>query len=185
METIMSHRSTCVFYVALALGLATACADKAQPDYARCVQADTSGDLDAAWKACNDAIGADPASASGKAAAAKMAEMKPKYDKWREEQAQKAEAAAKIERAAAIERAQADEVARARAAAELRRKVRPAGDNEPDGECQAKGMPPYRNDYRGGTYEENEQVALADGCVHLFERHMDRSPNDNTFCCPK
>jgi hypothetical protein len=168
-----------------ALTMMTACADKAQPDYARCVQAETAGDLHAAWTACNDAIGADPNSTAGKAAAGKMNEMKPRYDAWKDEQAKKAAAAAAADRAASIERGKGELEAQAHAAAALRRKVRVAGDSEPDGECQAQGKPPFRNEYRGGTYEENEQVALADQCVHLFERHSDRSPNDNTFCCPR
>jgi hypothetical protein len=176
----------------------TACSDKAQPDYAKCVQADTTGDLAGAVKACSDAIGADPNSTSGKAAAAKLAEIKPKYDAWKADQDAKAAAAAEAKRAADAVQAKAQAEARAAqakaeaearqaAVADLRRRVKGlfAYDNKPDSRCLAEGKPPYARDYGGGTYDENEEVALADRCVHLFGKHMDHSPNDNSFCCPK
>jgi len=51
------------------------CADKAKPDYDRCVQADAAGDLPGALVACAAAISADPKSESGKLAAAKVTEI--------------------------------------------------------------------------------------------------------------
>jgi len=112
--------------------------------------------------------------------------MKPKYDAWKKEEDAKAAVAAEAQRKADEESARAAKAAQARAAAVARAKVHRAYDGrDPDGQCQADGKPPYREDYTGGTYDENEMVALSDGCVHLFERHSTRSPNDNTFCCPR
>jgi hypothetical protein len=63
----------------LVLFIVVGCKDKAEPDYARCVKLDLDGKVVEAWEACNAAIGESPTSESGKAAATKLAEMKPKY----------------------------------------------------------------------------------------------------------
>ncbi len=55
---------------------------------------------------------------------------------------------------------------------------------ERDGECAGKGYPPYRVDFLGGTFAQNEMVATSKGCVHLFEKHSTTSPTDNVYCCP-
>jgi len=70
--------------------LATACSDKAQPSYAACILADTSGDMAGAVKACSEAAATDPNSTSGKAAISKLAELKAKADKMKAETAAKA-----------------------------------------------------------------------------------------------
>jgi len=57
---------------------------------------------------------------------------------------------------------------------------------EPDGMCAAKGLPPFKKSYEGGTIAEDEMVAVADGCQRLFERRGgDPTPNDMIFCCPR
>jgi hypothetical protein len=180
----MRTRST--FLVVVAAILLVACKDKAEPDYAACVQADTAGDVGKAWDSCTAAVGADPNSTSGKAAAAKLTAMKPAYDKWKADQNAKAAAAAAAQAKADEERAKAEAQEHAKEVAALRAKIHRAYDGrDPDGECQSNGYPPYREDYTGGSYDENETVALGDGCVHLFQKHSMHSPNDNTYCCPK
>jgi len=52
-------------------------------------------------------------------------------------------------------------------------------DTEPDGLCTGKGLPPYRWDYEGGTYAEDEEVARAEECVPAFKEA------NVSFCCPK
>ena len=53
-----------------------------------------------------------------------------------------------------------------------------------DGECTGKGLPAFRKSYEGGTFEEDEMVALGAGCVHLFPGMRD--PQLFTvFCCPR
>jgi len=181
----MSARALSLTLVILALNLAVACTDKAEPDYAKCVQADTAGDVQAAWMACNDAISADPNSTSGKAATAKLTAMKPKYDAWKADQDAKAAAAAEAQRRADAARAAAEAQARGQAAAAARAKVRPKYDGfDPDTTCTAKGLPPYRKDYGGGTLAEDQMVAQADGCSPLFPGRDDPMLAI-TFCCPR
>lgn len=74
----------------------------------------------------------------------------------------------------------------------LRRRIQPkwgafTDRGAPDNRCVADGKPPYMLSYEGGTYAENEQVALADKCVHAFyvSTSVPGGPNDNQFCCPK
>lgn len=66
---------------------------------------------------------------------------------------------------------------------ELRKTVRIKwwGD-EKDAQCVGKGLPPFRKDYEGGTFDENEKVALHDGCKSPFQTRDDSIRN--TFCCP-
>ena len=81
-----------VFVVMLVL--VTGCVDKADPDYAKCVQADAAKQVDKAWAACNAAVNADPSSKSGVGATTRLAAMKPAYDAWKKaEDARQAEAA--------------------------------------------------------------------------------------------
>lgn len=76
----------------LTLVLLAACTDKAQPGYAACILAETSGDLAGALKACGEAVAADPTSSSGKAATAKLTELKAKADKMKADTDAKAQA---------------------------------------------------------------------------------------------
>jgi hypothetical protein len=96
----MLRRSSVSLLVVAILCLPAACVDKAQPDYAKCVQADTAGDFQRAWDACKRAIATDPESTSGRAAAAKLAE--PKFVAWKkseDERSARAQAATNAERA--------------------------------------------------------------------------------------
>jgi len=90
--------------------LSTGCADRAEPKYAECVKLDASGDTLAAWQACQDAVTADPNSKSGKAAAAMLKDMKPRYDAKQAEEA--ARRAAKEKEDAELRAAQQRESAR-------------------------------------------------------------------------
>lgn len=90
----MAHRTVSSLLIVASFFL-SACKDKAEPDYAKCIQADTAGDLQGAWDSCNAAVAADPNSTSGKAAGAKLAEMKPKYDARQAKQGAKADNSAK------------------------------------------------------------------------------------------
>jgi hypothetical protein len=42
----------------------------------------------------------------------------------------------------------------------------------------------FMREYSGGTYEENELVALSEGCVHDAEEFLRNSPMWNLYCCP-
>jgi hypothetical protein len=64
--------------VVLTLVFLAGCGDKAQANFAKCVQLDTTGDQAGAIAACTAAIGDDPNSVSGKAAADKIASIKAK-----------------------------------------------------------------------------------------------------------
>lgn len=93
-----------------------------------------------------------------------------------------ADRAAAEAKSSADKKAAADTQAAAFAAAKLKVKRKSWG-SSPDGDCTGKGLPPYRISYEGGTYDEDEMVAVADGCSHLYERR--NTMNDSTFCCPK
>jgi hypothetical protein len=80
------------------------------------------------------------------------------------------------EEVAAIQR----QVDQAKEVEGLRRKVkRKYWSEEPDGQCTGKGFPPYRWDYEGGTFAEDEKVAKADGCTKLYQ-----TQEIQTYCCP-
>jgi hypothetical protein len=159
------------------------CSDVAQPKYSECVAAEAKGDILAAAEACEAAVKADATSKSGKAAADKLKEMQPAVVKAKKN---KADAEAK----AAEERRKAEEAAakaRSEEAAKrislLREKVKRTrflGEEGPDGECVGKSLPPYRRQYEGGTYAEDDEVAFADGCKKLH-----RSVELRDYCCPK
>ena len=56
----------------LFLVVVVGCADKAKPDYDKCLAAESARDRSGAWKACSAAVGTDPESASGKEASKKL-----------------------------------------------------------------------------------------------------------------
>ena len=145
------------------IGALAGCADKAKPDYARCVQLSAQGDVRGSWDACNAAVSADPTSIGGKAAAVKLAEMKPKYDVWKIEQ-DKAAAEAEI----AYQRYERDRVVA------LREKVSWSFDYD-DNRCAGEGLPPEGREYGGGTWAEIATVASADGCKNVTH---------GFYCCP-
>lgn len=164
------------------------CADKAKADYARCVQLDISGDVGATWDACNAAIIADPNSESGKAAAAKLTALKPKYEAWKIDQAKKEaeeKAAQQLAQAkaaaAAAEEQKARELALEKAhawrRAMLREKISRSSLSVDDGRCAGRGLPPHAYMYEGGLYSENAEAADLDGCKRYGGNEME-------FCCP-
>jgi hypothetical protein len=162
----------------LFIGLASAlfmsgCKDKAQDAYAKCIQLEAQGEINLAWIACDSAIAQDPNSKSGKAAATKLAQMKPGYDAWK--------TAANAKRAKETKelslRVQEHEAERLKA---LRLKVhrKYLGDG-PDSFCTEKGLPPYRWNYVGGTFSEDAELAHSDGCKSAY------GLSENTsYCCP-
>ncbi|KYF69656.1 hypothetical protein BE15_25725 [Sorangium cellulosum] len=160
--------------MATAAGVIGCKPDRSEELLHECEAMQAAGEIDKAWNACAAAVRLSPASKVAEAASAKLQELGPAHAKLEKERAEKREQAAK-----------AEQEAQAARLAALRKKVRPQSwGDEPDGECQAKGLPEYRKTYEGGLYVENEAVALADGCRHLFQQRSEPSPNDNIFCCP-
>lgn len=178
-------RRTSRVSVVLAM-FAVACEDKAKPAYAECVTAEAKGDFLAAEKACSKSVTSDPTSTSGKAAAEKLKAMQPAIETAKKQQAEADAKAAEERRAADAARQQAEAAARARAAADARRKVRTKyWGFEPSDTCTAKGLPPFQKDYGGGTLEEDEMVAVADGCQHLYPGRASDPLLFIQFCCPR
>jgi hypothetical protein len=182
-------------------GVGGGCTDKAAADYAQCVQSDSAGDLSGAWTACQSAVQADPNSTSGKAAAAKLVDLRPRLDKQNADLAAQAQAAqqAQIQRQAEANR-QALAAARLKVVSKPWPKSGPMADM--GDQCRTKGKPPILKNYEGDqdlkvsdqiAFAQAELVALADGCVHLFDT-ADPSTKEHAaveymrksmFCCPK
>lgn len=80
----------------LLLLLATACLDKAKPDYDKCVERDHNYDVKGAVAACSAAVAADSKSPAGQAAAKKLFDLQSVDDKLKAEAADKAAREAKI-----------------------------------------------------------------------------------------
>jgi hypothetical protein len=165
----------------LALLAIAGCADKAQPDYDRCVTAERA-DVLAAAAACEAAVAADPNSPSGKEAASKLLVMKPYI----------AQAKAAKDPKLVAEKAKADEIAwqaatqaRAATAARLKASAKIERTGEDD-QCVSDGKPPRGLAITGGTYDQNEAVATAMGCVrtHVYYPQQGHSVIDNYYCCP-
>lgn len=155
--------------VAALLGVA-GCKDKAEPYYGECVVAEAKGDVLSAETACKRAIVFDSTSKSGKAAAEKLKTIQPAIDKANKEKAEADAAAAKAAEAARLQRV-----------ATLKTKVQKRyWDEDTDGECTGKGLPPYRWSYEGGTYSEDREVAEADLCVKLHQ-----TVELQVYCCPQ
>lgn len=161
------------------------CEDRAQPEYAKCVAAEAKSDVLAAATACEAAVAADPNSTSGKAAASKLKEMQPAIAKAKAEN-DAADAKAAAERKKADEAAAKSAVAAQAARMALlkdRAKIERSGD---DDACVSAGKPPRGLRITGGTYDDNEAVATAMGCVrtHVYYPQQGHSPTDNYYCCP-
>lgn len=164
--------------VGLLVLLLVGCEDKAKPKYGECVAAEAKGDVLSAASACEAAVKVDPTSASGKAAADKLAAMQPAMLKAKEERAAADKKAAEERRVAD---AKATGAAQAKRVALLKMKVKKKyWGTERDGDCTGKGLPPYKWDYEGGTFAEDQEVATGDGCVKAFI-----SPEIQTYCCPQ
>lgn len=149
------------------------CEDKAQPDYAKCVVADSQGNFQHAWDACNEAIAVDPNSTSGKAAAAKLAE--PKYVAWKKSEDDRSANASAA-------KAQSDALAAQANLSQLKAKATFAENGEDD-KCVSKGKPPHAFKITGGTYDENYAVAGSKSCVREYPEYPGHSM-DNYYCCP-
>ena len=158
-----------VFAVGLIAGCRDRGKDKAEPWYTRCLELEGKGELGRAEDACNAAIAADPKSKSGMAAAAKLKEIGPDIEAHRK--AANEVATERIKEAAAARQADADS---------LRAKVSRQRWGVMDDSCAAKGRPPKCYRYSGGTTNQNEAVATADGCVTQGQGYV-----DFYFCCPK
>jgi hypothetical protein len=76
------------------------CADKAQPDYDKCVEADAKGDALSAANFCEAAVKADEYSVAGRASAAKLKDIQAVRAKAAAELKAKADAEAKAKQAA-------------------------------------------------------------------------------------
>jgi hypothetical protein len=102
-KVVLAVAGTLAVWILAGVGGVLTRADKAQPDYVKCVQADTAGDLPAALKACTDAVGADPKSTGGKAAADKLVTLTSRLaEKEKAEAEAKAKAEADAERASLL-----------------------------------------------------------------------------------
>lgn len=157
------------------------CEDKARPKYGECVAAAAKGDVLTAGVACEAAVKLDPTSTSGKAATDKLTAMQPAILKAKEERAAAEKKAAEERRIADEAAAKAAAEAQAKRVAMLKAKVKKKfWGAHVDGECTGKGLPPYKWDYEGGTFAEDGEVALADGCTKLHQ-----SIEIQTYCCPQ
>lgn len=170
-----------LIWVALLSTLFLGCKDKAKDPFAQCVRLDAEGNVKGAWESCGAAVSADPNSTSGRAATAKLTEMKPKYDAWKQADEAKQAKMAEEKRKAAEQSEKANREAAARRIASLKQKMtKKYSDRDPDSECTGKGLPPYRWDYGGGTFAENQEVAEADGC-----RKLHQTVEIQVYCCPQ
>jgi hypothetical protein len=162
--------------IAALLGLLSGCADKAVPDYAKCVEFDASGKIREAAAACEASISADPTSKAGKAAAEKLRTLQPALD-----QIAKEDAARQAQETLA--RQEQERIAAAALRARIKRQ-HTIGDE--DDTCTSRGKPPLSFRYTGGTYDQNESVAYSDGCVAYDDGAVSVSGHaQNHFCCPR
>jgi hypothetical protein len=166
-----------VFLCALVGVAAAVWADKAEPSYSECLKLEAADDLKGAVAACDAAMVADRDSKAGRAAAKKLPGLLVGLKRQQREAA--AKAAEEQQRAEATRKAEwqaiADRIQR------LKEKVASKyRSSEPDSICTGKGMPPYRWDYSGGTFAENEEVATSEGCMKTFG-----VPESTSYCCPR
>jgi hypothetical protein len=161
---------------ALVVAVLLGCADRAEPEYAKCVQLEIAGDVAAAWVACNAAIAADPTSDSGKAAATKLTALKPQYE---ELQKREAEQRAKAE-------AEARE-AEQRALQALRAKIRRQRTSDyEDDHCVGEGKPPLSVRFGGAAFRDMDAVAFADGCKAYDDSAIQVMGHaQGHYCCPR
>ena len=156
--------------VVVVTAVAASRADKAEPGFIVARALEKGGDLQKTITAFQNARAADPTSKCGKRAAEKLAELEPHYEAWK--QANDASPAKDGERRRPAQTAQVED---------MRRRVKPDGESDPDSYCTGHGWPPYKFEYSGGTYAEDAQVAAADGCRPF----PDTSGENTFFCCPK
>lgn len=162
MESPMPKKFTIILVpIVVALASVTGCKDKADPWYRTCLNREAEN-VKLAADACEKAVAADPQSKSGIAAAQKLKEMKPAI-----EEAERQEAKEKAE--STVE-----------AAKSLRQKVKRQRWDVMDDSCTSQGKPAKCYRYSGGTTDQNETVARADGCVPQGKGYV-----DFYFCCSK
>lgn len=174
--------------VVLSIVTLTGCIDAAETPYRACEAAQAKGDVKAAVASCEAASSASPASKFGVLATEKRKQLQPALDKVLADEKAAAEKKAEADKIAAAQKAKAEAAAAAaaQAAAEERAKALRAKitkkywDTEPDGGCTGKGLPPYKWDYTGGTYAEDRELAVADGCsaAHTYAENT-------SYCCPQ
>lgn len=156
--------------IVITAALVAGCEDKAKSWFDDAQVYEQRGDLGEARRKYEIATEKDPTSEFGKRAAERLKEIEPAY------LAPKAK-----KEAEAAERAQAEAEAQAAAIERLRRKVRRTYESaEPDSLCTGKGLPPYRWEYAGGPFAEDQVVAHADGCRAPFTH-----AENTAFCCPR
>lgn len=152
--------------------------DKAEANYKKCLAKEAAGDLIAASNACVAAAYMDdPTSKSGKAAKAKLDEMKPAYEKAKKAQ-DEADAKEKEEKAKAAEvarvanqKAQAARLATAISATTIERA------SWSDGSCLSVNLPPRAYRFQA-TPADADVIASIGGCSR---RHDVTSLEQ---CCP-
>jgi hypothetical protein len=157
------------------LALLAGCSDSGAPDLRNCEVAEQNGDIGQAVEHCQAAAKKGSWwSGTQTKAGNKLVELQPKLEPWKQAEDEKkarqdaeARKRADARRAAAV--AQAKQVVRKRPWELPGRR---------DAKCTAEGLPPYIYDYEGGTAEQNEVLAAADGCARLF------TSNASIFCCP-
>jgi multidrug resistance efflux pump len=159
----------------LALAL-TGCADKAKPDYDKCVLLEGRDELMGAIDACRAAVRADPTSKAGTAASSKIAVLEATFDRRKVEAA--ANQAAKEQAAREAERL-----------AQLRNTVSFTSlshieANTGAAVCRPEGKPPVWAGCRSSADQDApgdatacEAVARASGCELEAKGH--------TWCCPR
>jgi len=177
----MLKRYSAVFVGSL---LAVGCNQAASRAYTECIGFEQQMKYVDAINACSSAVAADPEGKTGAAAKAKIVALEKRRD----------EMAAAVNTAAAAKKA-ADEKAAAAAAVvaaaqaeanearlkTLRAKItKKYWGAEPDGGCTGKGLPPYKWDYEGGTFAEDRELAVADGCRPAFG-----FAENTSYCCPQ
>jgi hypothetical protein len=183
----MVKNSWVLVIAVLVLVLLSGCQDKAKSSFDACVTAEAKEDWLLAVQSCQGATMLDPNSKSGKAAAEKLLSLKTKLAAK-----DRADAEAQATKAkAAAERRAAEAVQQEAVLAVLKAKVHTSSlparlDYESD-KCVSDGKPPKGLEFSGGTYAENEQVALARGCVHAHyvSTQTGPDPSFNNYCCPK
>lgn len=161
----------CAIMVVISMFILVGCIDRAKDGYDNCIQLERTN-IEAAWNVCRMAADADPGSKFGVAAKAKAAQLEP---------AARKSLADRIAKETATQQA-----ARERALQSLRMKIhRTTTFSTEDDHCAGEGKPGHSYRYGGGTYDENESLAGADGCVPYNKDSMVVVGNaQNHFCCP-
>ena len=156
------------------------CTDKAEVPYKTCLEKVSNNQFSWALMYCNEAARVDPTSASGKAAAKLIPELEVKKKQelvqraeWEKEAEEKA-VKARLERAAFLR--------------ETRRVRAEYWGHDRDTECVNAYRwddLPFRVSYRGGTDQDNADVAFSDGCRPFRLVHGSGRDIPGQFCCPR